>query len=117
VPTLREYGIPVVQASFGGVLAPATASADVVAALESACDRAIRPPAYQDWARRANQVVHCAGSTGFERRSATTAEQERPRSGGWGSEGQRPTDRVMGAAATSPEVSTARSASGSAPAA
>lgn len=68
VPTLRESGIPVVQASFGGLLAPAGTPPEVVAALEGACDRAIRSPGYQDWARRANQVVRFEGSAGFERR-------------------------------------------------
>jgi tripartite-type tricarboxylate transporter receptor subunit TctC len=68
VPTLRESGIPVVQASFGGVLAPAGTPPEVVAVLEGACDRAIRSPGYQEWARRANQVVRFEGGAGFERR-------------------------------------------------
>lgn len=68
VPTLREAGIAVVQASFGGVLAPAATPPAVVAALEAACEKAVRAPEYAAWAQRSNQVVDFAGSAAFERR-------------------------------------------------
>ncbi len=68
MPTLRQSGIPVVQASFGGLLAPAATPPEVVAVLEGACDRAIRSPGYQERVRRANRVVRFEGSAGFELR-------------------------------------------------
>jgi tripartite-type tricarboxylate transporter receptor subunit TctC len=57
VPTLTEAGVPVVQLSFGGVLVPAETPPDVVATLQSGCERATRSRAYLDWAARAGQVV------------------------------------------------------------
>ncbi len=68
VPTLKEAGIPVVQLSFGGVLAPAATPPQVLTALEGACEKAVRSPGYLEWAQRANQVVDFAGSAAFERR-------------------------------------------------
>ncbi|MBB3181757.1 tripartite tricarboxylate transporter substrate binding protein [Variovorax sp. Sphag1AA] len=67
VPTLKEAGVPVVQASFGGVLAPARTPDTVVAKLESSCKAAVASPKYQDWARRANQVVDFRPGKEFER--------------------------------------------------
>lgn len=57
VPTLTEAGVPVVQLSFGGVLAPADTPAASMATLEAACERAVRASAYREWAGRAGQVV------------------------------------------------------------
>lgn len=68
VPTLTEAGVPVVQLSFGGLLVPAQTPADAVAALESACQQAVRSPAYLDWARRANQVVDYQDAVAFDKR-------------------------------------------------
>ncbi len=67
VPTLKEAGIPVVQASFGGVLAPARTPDAVVARLEGACRAAVASPKYQGWARGANQVVDFRPGSEFER--------------------------------------------------
>jgi len=66
VPTLKEAGVPVVQASFGGVLAPARTPDAVIARLESSCKVAVASPKYQDWARRANQVVDFRPGKDFE---------------------------------------------------
>lgn len=68
VPTLTEAGVPVVQLSFGGLLVPAKTPPEVVTALESACDKAIKSTAYKDYAERANQVIDYLPSTGFEKR-------------------------------------------------
>ncbi len=67
VPTLKEADVPVVQASFGGVLAPARTPDAVVARLENACRAAVASPKYQDWARGANQVVDFRPGKDFER--------------------------------------------------
>ena len=68
VPTLTEAGVPVVQLSFGGLLVPAKTPPEVVATLESACDKAIKSTAYKDYAERANQVIDYLPSAGFEKR-------------------------------------------------
>jgi tripartite-type tricarboxylate transporter receptor subunit TctC len=67
VPTLQEAGVPVVQASFGGVLAPAQTPDAVMARLETACRDTVASPRYQDWAQRANQVVDFRPGAQFER--------------------------------------------------
>lgn len=67
VPTLQEAGVPVVQTSFGGVLAPARTPDAVVARLEDACRAAVNAPKYQAWARSANQVVDFRPGKDFER--------------------------------------------------
>lgn len=67
VPTLKEAGVPVVQASFGGVLAPANTPDAVVSKLEGACRAAVASPKYQAWARGANQVVDFRPGQDFER--------------------------------------------------
>lgn len=67
VPTLREAGVDVVQASFGGVLAPARTPDATVQRLEAACRQAVASPRYQDWARRVNQVVDFRPAAEFER--------------------------------------------------
>lgn len=67
VPTLKESGVDVVQASFGGVLAPAGTPDAVVMRLEAACRKAVASPRYQDWARGANQVVDFRSGTAFDR--------------------------------------------------
>lgn len=67
VPTLQEAGVDVVQASFGGVLVPARTPDAVVQRLEGACRQAVASPRYQDWARRANQVVDFRPAADFER--------------------------------------------------
>jgi tripartite-type tricarboxylate transporter receptor subunit TctC len=68
VPTLTESGVPVVQLSFGGVLAPAQTPAAVLATLQSACERAVKSATYRDWAARAGQVVDYQPATAFERK-------------------------------------------------
>ena len=68
VPTLTEAGVPVVQLSFGGLLVPAKTPPEVVATLESACDKAIKSTAYKDYAERANQVIDYLPSADFEKR-------------------------------------------------
>ena len=67
VPTLKEAGVPVVQASFGGVLAPARTPDAVIAKLESSCREAVASLKYQDWARAANQVVDFRSGKDLER--------------------------------------------------
>lgn len=67
VPTLKEAGVPVVQASFGGVLAPAHTPDAVMAKLEASCRTAVASPKYQEWARGANQVVDFRPGKDFER--------------------------------------------------
>ncbi len=67
VPTLKEAGVPVVQASFGGVLVPARTPDAVVSRLEEACRAAVASPRYQGWARAANQVVDFRSGQDFER--------------------------------------------------
>lgn len=68
IPTLTEAGVPVVQLSFGGLLVPAQTPPDVVATLESGCEKAIQSTAYRDWAQRAHQVIDYQGSAAFEKR-------------------------------------------------
>lgn len=67
VPTLKEAGVPVVQVSFGGVLAPAHTPDAVMAKLEASCRAAVASPKYQEWARGANQVVDFRPGKDFER--------------------------------------------------
>jgi tripartite-type tricarboxylate transporter receptor subunit TctC len=67
VPTLKDAGVPVVQASFGGVLAPAGTPDAVIAKLEASCRAAVASPKYQEWARGANQVVDFRSGKDFER--------------------------------------------------
>lgn len=66
VPTLKESGVPVVQASFGGVLAPANTPDAVIARVETACNEAVASPRYQEWARSVNQVVDFRSGKDFE---------------------------------------------------
>lgn len=68
VPTLTEAGVPVVQLSFGGLLAPADTPPAVVASLQSACERAVRSPTYTAWATRAGQVVDYQPAARFAQR-------------------------------------------------
>ena len=67
VPTLKDAGVPVVQASFGGVLVPAKTPDAVVARLEKSCQEAVAAPRYQEWAQHANQVVGYQNGKQFER--------------------------------------------------
>lgn len=57
VPTLVEAGVNVVQPSFGGVFLPAGTPQEAVQAMQGACERAVKAPAYQEWAARAGQVI------------------------------------------------------------
>ena len=57
VPTLTESGVPVVQLSFGGLLAPADTPPAALATLQTACERAAKSATYAAWAQRAGQVV------------------------------------------------------------
>ena len=66
VPTLKDAGVPVVQASFGGVLVPARTPDAVVAKLEASCQAAVLSPRYQEWTRGANQVVDFRPGKEFE---------------------------------------------------
>lgn len=68
VPTLTEAGVPVVQLSFGGLLVPAKTPPDVVAALETGCEKAMQSTAYRDWAERAHQVIDYQPGAAFEKR-------------------------------------------------
>jgi tripartite-type tricarboxylate transporter receptor subunit TctC len=68
VPTLAEAGVPVAQLSFGGVLMPANAPADVVQTLQAACERAVKATAYNEWAARAGQVVDYRSGADFSAR-------------------------------------------------
>lgn len=68
IPTLTEAGVPVVQLSFGGLLVPAQTPPEVVATLESGCEKAIQATAYRDWAQRAHQVVDYQAGAAFEKR-------------------------------------------------
>ncbi|MDQ8034464.1 MAG: tripartite tricarboxylate transporter substrate binding protein [Bordetella sp.] len=67
VPTLKDAGVPVVQASFGGVLAPVHTPDAVLARLEASCRAAVASPKYQEWARSANQVVDFRSGKEFDR--------------------------------------------------
>lgn len=76
VPTLTEAGVPVVQLSFGGILAPAGTPADILATLESACQKATTSDAYVEWAKRANQVVDFKNGEAFRERMKTDSDQQ-----------------------------------------
>jgi tripartite-type tricarboxylate transporter receptor subunit TctC len=67
VPTLKEAGVPVVQPSFGGVLAPAHTPDAVLDRLQAACRVGVASPGYQEWARNTNQVVNFRPGKEFER--------------------------------------------------
>ncbi|WP_308645950.1 tripartite tricarboxylate transporter substrate-binding protein [Ottowia beijingensis] len=67
VPTLTESGVPVVQLSFGGLLAPKTPTA-VLDKLQAACERAVKSPGYVDWAAKAGQVVEYQPAEAFGRK-------------------------------------------------
>ena len=68
VPTLTEAGVPVVQLSFGGVLAPAKTPPAVLGKLQSACERAVKSPEYVEWASKAGQVVDYQSAENFARK-------------------------------------------------
>ncbi|MBY4593997.1 tripartite tricarboxylate transporter substrate binding protein [Ottowia caeni] len=68
VPTLKEAGVPVVQLSFGGVLAPAKTPTEVLQKLQSSCERAAKSPAYLEWAAKAGQVVDYLPAEDFARK-------------------------------------------------
>ncbi|MBL8379166.1 MAG: tripartite tricarboxylate transporter substrate binding protein [Burkholderiales bacterium] len=70
IPTLTESGFPVVQLSFGGLLAPARTPAAIIAMLEAACEKAVHSPAMRTWAAGANQVLNYANGQGFSARLA-----------------------------------------------
>lgn len=76
VPTLTEAGVPVVQLSFGGLLAPAGTPAPVIAKLESACDTVTQSEKYLAWAAAANQVIDYLPSDGFRQRMRQDSEQQ-----------------------------------------
>ncbi|HET8744142.1 MAG TPA: tripartite tricarboxylate transporter substrate binding protein [Ramlibacter sp.] len=68
VPTLREAGVPVVQLSFGGVLAPAKTPPAVLEKLQAGCERAVKSPAYVEWAAKAGQVIEYQPAEAFARK-------------------------------------------------
>ncbi|MDO8370783.1 MAG: tripartite tricarboxylate transporter substrate binding protein [Burkholderiaceae bacterium] len=76
VPTLTEAGVPVVQLSFGGLLVPAKTPPEVVATLESGCEKSIQSTAYRDWAQRAHQVIDYQPGAGFEKRLRQDSQQK-----------------------------------------
>jgi tripartite-type tricarboxylate transporter receptor subunit TctC len=67
VPTLKEAGVPVVQPSFGGLLAPARTPDAVISKLESSCREAVASSKYQEWAHRDDQIIDFRPSKEFER--------------------------------------------------
>lgn len=68
VPTLTEAGVPVVQLSFGGLLAPARTPPAVVAKLQGQCEQVTKSPDFLKWAAQANQVIAYADSASFQTR-------------------------------------------------
>jgi tripartite-type tricarboxylate transporter receptor subunit TctC len=76
VPTLTEAGVPVVQLSFGGLLVPAKTPPEVVATLETGCEKAIQSPNYRNWAQRAHQVIDYQASAAFEKRLRQDSQQK-----------------------------------------
>jgi tripartite-type tricarboxylate transporter receptor subunit TctC len=68
VPTLTESGVPVVQLSFGGLLAPAHTPQQALTTLEAACERATRAVAYREYAVKAGQVVSYQAGAPFSQR-------------------------------------------------
>lgn len=74
VPTLTEAGVPVVQLSFGGLLAPADTPAPVVQRLQTACEQATRSAAYREWAARAGQLVSYRPAAEFQQRLRQDSE-------------------------------------------
>lgn len=68
VPTLTESGVPVVQLSFGGVLAPAKLAPATLAKLQASCERAVKAPAYVEWAAKAGQVIDYLPADRFARK-------------------------------------------------
>lgn len=76
VPTLTEAGVPVVQLSFGGLLVPAKTPPEVVATLETGCEKAIQSTAYRDWAQRAHQVIDYQPGAAFEKRLRQDSQQK-----------------------------------------
>lgn len=76
VPTLNEAGVPVVQLSFGGILAPAGTPESIVTQLESACEKATQSTEYLDWAKRANQVIDFKNGADFRERMRIDSEQQ-----------------------------------------
>lgn len=76
VPTLKEAGVPVVQLSFGGLLAPAGTPAPIIAKLESACQQVTQSEKYLDWAARAHQVIDYLPSAGFRQRMQQDSDQQ-----------------------------------------
>jgi tripartite-type tricarboxylate transporter receptor subunit TctC len=74
VPTLTESGVPVVQLSFGGLLAPANTPQQALATLEAACERATRAVAYREYASKAGQVVSYQSAAQFSQRLGKDSE-------------------------------------------
>jgi tripartite-type tricarboxylate transporter receptor subunit TctC len=54
-PTFKELGLPVAQASFGGLVAPAGTPEPILAALANACAKAVATDIYKTAAERGNQ--------------------------------------------------------------
>lgn len=75
-PTLQQAGIPVVQSSFGGVLAPAKTPDEIVSVLQAACEKAVRSSSYVERAQRANQVVDYQDGAAFEKRMWQDSQQK-----------------------------------------
>lgn len=76
VPTLTEAGVPVVQLSFGGLLAPVGTPAPVIAKLESACEAVTQSEAFLAWAARGNQVIDYLPSDSFRQRMQQDSDQQ-----------------------------------------
>ncbi|CAJ47621.1 tripartite tricarboxylate transporter substrate binding protein [Bordetella avium] len=77
VPTLLELSVPVEQASFGGLFAPANTPKAVLQHLEEACQKATQSTAYQEWAGKNNQVLDYQGANDFQSRLLRDFELKR----------------------------------------
>jgi tripartite-type tricarboxylate transporter receptor subunit TctC len=74
VPSLTDLGIPIVQLSFGGLMVPAKTPPEIVATLESACEKAVKARPLQEWAANVNQVLSYRDSAGFTQRIRKDSE-------------------------------------------
>jgi tripartite-type tricarboxylate transporter receptor subunit TctC len=77
VPTIKEQGYDVTPASFGGLLAPFTTPAPVLAKLSAACAEAVKNEAYVTTAKRAGQPDdYYSGAAAFRLRLTRDVESK-----------------------------------------
>ena len=77
VPTIKEQGYDVTPASFGGLLAPLTTPAPVLAKLSAACAEAVKNEAYVTTAKRAGQPDdYYSGAAAFRLRLTRDVESK-----------------------------------------